>query len=186
MIFNNAYSTEMMAESIKSLKAQNSANRRKLVQMFLDYYDGDNTSQYIAGRFNINNFKEVPCMSFNICKRLIDKMSRAYQFRPNRTIGSNASVYEDLIKYKDYQMGHVERMVNLLGSVALQVSMIEKNGKKCFKYEPILYYDVTTSEMNPLEITSIKYPIFLNTDDPSVGNEIITYAYFDDEKYISL
>ena len=56
MIFNNQYSTSMLADSIKTMKAQNSKNRRKLVQMFLDYYDGDNTTQYIANRFNINNF----------------------------------------------------------------------------------------------------------------------------------
>ena len=186
MIFNNQYSTSMLADSIKTMKAQNSANRRRLVQMFLDYYDGDNTTQYIAHRFNINNFKEVPCMSFNICKRLIDKMSRAYQFRPNRTLKSNDAIYKELIRYKDYQMGHVERMVNLLGSVALQVSIKEEYGKKCFKYEPILYYDVTTSEINPLEITSIKYPIFMNIDDASKGNDVLSFAYFDSEKYMIL
>ena len=84
MIFNNQYSVNMLADSIKSLKAQYSANRRMMVQMMLDYYDGDNTIQYISDKFNINNFREVPPLSFNLTKRLIDKMSRAYQFKPNR------------------------------------------------------------------------------------------------------
>ena len=57
MIFNNQYSVNMLADSIKSLKAQYSANRRMMVQMMLDYYDGDNTIQYISDKFNINNFR---------------------------------------------------------------------------------------------------------------------------------
>ena len=110
-------------------------------------------------------------------------MSRAYQLKPNRTVSSGQDQYEQLIRYKDFKMGHVERMVNLLGTVALQISFKEEYGKPCFKYEPILYFDVTTSEMNPLEITSIKYPIFMNVDDASQGNEALTWAYFDKDLY---
>ena len=184
MIFNNQYSVNMLADSIKSLKAQYSANRRMMVQMMLDYYDGDNTIQYISDKFNINNFREVPPLSFNLTKRLIYKMSRAYQFKPNRTIPSNMDIYKDLIMYKDYEMCHVERMLNLVGSVALQVSYKEHYGKKCFKYTPILYYDVTTSELDPLKIESIKYPVFMGVDDATNGNETLTYAYFDNDIYM--
>ena len=128
MIFNNSYSTNLLAESIKSMKAQNSADRRSLVTMFLDYYDGDNTNQYIQDKFDINNFREVPCMSFNITKRLIDKMSRTYQLPPARTLAANNEQYKNLTRYKNFKMSHVERMTNLLGTVALQVSMKEKYG----------------------------------------------------------
>ena len=183
MIFNNSYSTNLLAESIKSMKAQNSADRRSLVTMFLDYYDGDNTNQYIMDKFDINNFREVPCMSFNITKRLIDKMSRIYQLPPNRTLSGNNEQYENLTRYKNFKMSHVERMTNLLGTVALQISMKEKYGEMCFEYTPILYFDVTTSEMDPLEITSITYPIFLNTDDATQGDEVVTFAYYDKDVY---
>tara|TARA_R100000697_G_scaffold123762_1_gene158305 strand:+ start:17349 stop:18704 length:1356 start_codon:yes stop_codon:yes gene_type:complete len=186
MIFNNSYSTNLLAEGVKSMKAQNSADRRSLVTMFLDYYDGDNTNQYIQDKFDINNFREVPCMSFNITKRLIDKMSRTYQLPPNRTLASGNDQYKNLSRFKNYKMGHVERMTNLLGTVALQITMSENMGEPVFKYEPILYFDVTTSEMNPLEITSIQYPIFNNVDDASQGNEKLTFAYFDNEKYMVL
>ena len=183
MIFNNSYSTNLLAESIKSMKAQNSADRRSLVTMFLDYYDGDNTNQYIMDKFDINNFREVPCMSFNITKRLIDKMSRIYQLPPNRTLSGNNEQYENLTRYKNFKMSHVERMTDLLGTVALQISMKEKYGEMCFEYTPILYFDVTTSEMDPLEITSITYPIFLNTDDATQGDEVVTFAYYDKDVY---
>lgn len=186
MIFNNSYSTNLLAEGVKSMKAQNSADRRSLVTMFLDYYDGDNTNQYIQDKFDINNFREVPCMSFNITKRLIDKMSRTYQLPPNRTLASGNDQYKNLSRFKNYKMGHVERMTNLLGTVALQITMSENMGEPVFKYEPILYFDVTTSEMNPLEITSIQYPIFNNVDDASQGNETLTFAYFDNERYMVL
>ena len=184
-IFNSSGNTsELLAESVKRMKAEVSTNRRKMVQMFLDYYDGDNTNQYITNRFNINNFREVPPLSFNITKRLIDKMARLYQLKPSRTISGNNEQYQDLIRYKNHMMNHVEKMTKLLGSVALKVTIKEVYGKACFKYEPIMSYDVTTSELDPLEITSIKYPIYMNVDDGSKGNEIVKFAYFDKDHYM--
>ena len=56
-------------------------HRRDLVNRYLDYYDGDNTYQYIKDRFKANTFQEIPPSCFNITKRFIERLSRLYTGR---------------------------------------------------------------------------------------------------------
>ncbi len=183
MIYNMARS--IIDDSIKRQKIEQAKNRRALIYKMLDYYNGDNTEQYVKERFSASSFQEVPISSMNITKRFVDKMSRVYTLGANRTLQSKQDVYDDLTKIKDVKLKHFEKMTKLLGTIAVHIGMDDNiDGTKCFKYTPKYAFDVILDELDPFTPVAIKYPIILNTDDASVGNEVLQYAYYDDQGYI--
>ena len=48
--------TDIIEESLKNLKIYNQKQREKYVNKLLDYYNGNNTANYIAGRFDLEAF----------------------------------------------------------------------------------------------------------------------------------
>ena len=183
MIYNMARS--IIDDSIKRQKIEQAKNRRALIYKMLDYYNGDNTEQYVKERFSASSFQEVPISSMNITKRFVDKMSRVYTLGANRTLQSNLDVYDDLTRTKDVKLKHFEKMTKLLGTIAVHVGMDDNiDGTNCFKYTPKYAFDVILDELDPFKPIAVKYPIILNTDDASVGNEVLQYAYYDDQGYI--
>ena len=97
MIYSNAES--FITNSIKEYKTLKSRERRKVIYKMLDYYQGDNTMQYIKNYFNAKAFKEVPLVSFNITKRFINKMSRKYTIGANRTVSGKDEQYQEMEHY---------------------------------------------------------------------------------------
>ena len=183
MIYSMA--RQIIDNSIKRQKLEQAKNRRALTYKMLDYYNGDNTEQYVKDRFSASSFQEVPISSMNITKRFVDKMSRVYTLGANRTLQSKQDVYDDLTRMKDVKLKHFEKMTKLLGTIAVHIGMDEDaNGNKFFKYTPKYAFDVILDELDPFKPIAIKYPIILNTDDASVGNEVLQYAYYDDQGYI--
>ena len=183
MIYSMA--RQIIDSSIKRQKLEQAKNRRALIYKMLDYYNGDNTEQYVKDRFNASSFQEVPISSMNITKRFVDKMSRVYTLGAKRTLQNKQDVYDDLIRMKDVKLKHFEKMTKLLGTIAVHVGMDEDiNGNKFFKYTPKYAFDVILDEFDPFKPIAIKYPILLNTDDASVGNEVLQYAYYDDQGFI--
>ena len=183
MIYSMA--RKIIDESIKLQKLEQAKDRRALVYKMLDYYNGDNTEQYVKERFSASSFQEVPISSMNITKRFVDKMSRVYTLGANRTLQSKQDVYDDLTKIKDVKLKHFEKMTKLLGTIAVHIGMDDNiDGTKCFKYTPKYAFDVILDELDPFTPVAIKYLIILNTDDASVGNEVLQYAYYDDQGYI--
>ena len=183
MIYSMARS--IIDSSIKRQKLEQAKNRRALVYKMLDYYNGDNTEQYVKDRFSASSFQEVPISSMNITKRFVDKMSRVYTLGANRTLQNKQDVYDSLTKVKDVKLKHFEKMTKLLGTIAVHIGMEDNvDGTKCFKYTPKYAFDVILDELDPFKPVAIKYPILLNTDDASVGNEVLQYAYYDDQGFI--
>ena len=180
MIYNE--SSDMIQTSIKEYKTMKSKNRRNLIYKMIDYYQGDNTMQYIQDYFSAKAFKEVPLVSFNITKRFINKMSRIYTLGANRTISGKDKQYHDMAHLKDYKMKHIEKMTKLLGSLAVQVSWCEE-GK--FEYTPIYSFDVHTDPMNPLKPIAIQYPMLMHTEEPSYTDQPM-FCYWDAEKILYL
>ncbi len=183
MIYSMA--RQIIDSSVKRQKLEQAKNRRALVYKMLDYYNGDNTEQYVKERFSAASFQEVPISSMNITKRFVDKMSRVYTLGAKRTLQSKQDVYSDLTKTKDVKLKHFEKMTKLLGTIAVHVGMEDNlDGSKCFKYTPKYAFDVILDEFDPFKPIAVKYPIILNTDDASVGNEVLQYAYYDDQGFI--
>ena len=180
MIYDN--SNNLIKTSIKEYKTMKSKQRRKVIYKMIDYYQGDNTMQYIKNYFNAKAFKEVPLVSFNITKRFINKMSRIYTLGANRTLSGKQSQYDEMAHLKDYKMKHIEKMTKLLGSLAVQVSWGD-DGK--FQYTPIYTFDVHTDPLNPLKPVAIQYPMLLNSDDPA-SVETPKFCYWDSEQILHI
>ena len=94
-------------ESLENLKVFNHKEREGYVNKLLDYYNGNNTSQYIAEKFDLEAFREVPPYQSNITKKFINKMSRIYTVGASRNVNNK---YSALTKLKDTKMKHIERI----------------------------------------------------------------------------
>ena len=83
--------TNVIKESLEFLKVHNHKQREHYVNRLLDYYNGNNTEQYIIDKFDLDAFREVPPYNANITKKFINKMSRVY------TIGASRNISERFI-----------------------------------------------------------------------------------------
>ena len=113
---------QIIQESVKEFKQQQSRKRRKHIRKLIDYYCGSNTANYISQYFNADAFREVPCYEANFTKRFINKMSRIYNVGAARNVNN---AYSNLTTMKDARMKHIERMTRLIGTVATQVVFID-------------------------------------------------------------
>ena len=90
-MINNLYDSEnyaynLIKQSIKNMKYDNNQSRYRFIDKLLDYYQGDDTGKYITQYFKSTAFREIPLMSYNVTKRMIDKMSRIYTLGASRTL----------------------------------------------------------------------------------------------------
>ena len=171
---------EYIQESIDSHKKMKAKRRREEVRKLIDYYAGDNTTQYIKDKFKIKAFKEHPPSNFNITKRFINRMSRIYTLGANRNVNSR---YDKLTYIKDYKMKHIEKMTRLIGTIAVRISIKDYSDRLYFDYDPIYYFDPIFHEdpYNPIAIT---YPILTAPEDLSITEHNNHYAYWDDTRYV--
>ena len=161
----NEYIVNLIKESVSNEKSRIARERRKEIHRMLNYYEGSyETKKYIKDKFSIKAFKEVPCSNFNITRRFIDRMSRIYTQGAKRNVNEK---YDKMTWIKDAKMKHIEKMTRLLGTVAVQVVVKEKdNGNYYFDYIPIYAFDVHFGN-DPFEPISIVYPILQNVSDIS-------------------
>ena len=118
---------DIIKSSIEQEKLNIAKARRREVEKLVNYYTGTNTELYIEKYFNPDIFSDVPLYKINITRKFIDKMSRVYISKADRKLnGKFSETYASLTKKKDLKMKQVERMTNLLGTPALQVSWNDK------------------------------------------------------------
>ena len=168
---------QIIKESVKEFKKQQSKMRRNHIWKLIDYYCGSNTAQYIQNYFDADAFREIPVYEANFTKRFVNKMSRIYTVGANRNVNN---AYSRLTVMKDARMKHIERMTRLIGSVATQVVFIDGDMPH-FDYRPVYYFDVHIGD-NPFKPEAIIYPILGGMDDVSYAEEL-RYAYFDNSMY---
>ena len=126
--------------------------------MCIDYYQFNNTRQYIKKYFSGTLQTEIPLYAVNMTKRLIDRISLVYKNPPERMLEDER--YLDLTEDKNFTLKRIERIHNLLGTIALQV--IWNDGK--FNYVPRLEFEPifdADDQMNPIGIV---YPAQKTTD----------------------
>ena len=183
-MINNLYNAsdhaqQLIKQSIKDMKFSNNQSRYMFIDKLLDYYQGDDTGKYISQYFKATAFKEIPLMSYNVTKRMIDKMSRIYTLGASRTLPEKNDEYLSLIRYKDFKMKHIEKMTKLIGTIAVQVSWKDNgNGLQYFDYTPFYKFDVILNPDNPLEPTALIYPMMMPSDDSTVAPDPL-YCYWD-------
>lgn len=169
---------QIVMDSQKQAKASMQADRKELIYKLLDYYSGDNTEQYIAGRFSAKAYQEVPLSSFNVTKRMIDRMSRIYTLGASRNLSTMDEKYQLMTINKDYRLKHIEKMTRLLGTIATQVSFNSERNE--FYYDPIYAFDVEMSIYDQHKVESIIYPMLNATHDISTNDKLL-YCYMDSE-----
>jgi hypothetical protein len=164
------YANDLIKQSIKNMKYENNQSRYRFIDKLLDYYQGDDTAKYIQRFFKSTAFQEIPLMSYNVTKKMIDKMSRIYTLGASRTLSEKQDEYNSLVRYKDFKLKHIEKMTKLVGSIAVQVSWKQNgNGLHYFEYTPFYKFDVILNPNNPLEPLGIIYPMMMPSDDSTVA-----------------
>ena len=173
---------EIIRDNIAGIKMNQSRQRRRLVERYVDFYGGENTAQYIADRFKLEAFQEIPPACFNFTKKFIDRMSRIYVLGAQRTVNDS---YNEMIVDKDNAFKHIEKMTRLIGTIATKVELLENdNSKMKFDYEPIYYFDPIFDDdyLNPV---AILYPI-IGAGSDTFGQSPLVYAYWDDTQNLIL
>ena len=172
---------DLIQESIKELKLHNAKKREDHIEKLLDYYNGNDTANYISKMFSAAAFSEIPPVEANITKRFINKISRIYTIGANRNAGDR---YGELTILKSARMKHVERMTRLCGTIATRVVWNEGEGSPYFDYRPIYFFHVFFDD-DPFVPSAITYPMLQPVEDSS-RVEKLQYAYWDDKKYIHM
>ena len=170
----------IIAESIRNLKLHNAKSRENHIEKLLDYYNGNDTANYIKKMFSGAAFSEIPPVETNITRKFINKMSRIYTIGATRRAGDR---YSELTVLKDARMKHIERMTRLCGTIATRVVWNESESPY-FDYRPIYFFHVFFGD-DPFIPTALSYPILQPVEDSSKV-EKLTYAYWDAERYISM
>ena len=175
------YAENVIKTSIKDMKLQNNRSRYNFIDKLLDYYQGDDTAKYIQTYFKASAFQEIPLQSYNVTKRMIDKMSRIYTLGASRTLPNKNDEYQSLTRFKDFKMKHIEKMTKLVGTIAVQVSWKQGlDGLSYFEYTPFYKFDVILNPDNPLEPLGLIYPMMLPSDDAGLIPDPL-YCYWDDK-----
>ncbi len=170
-----------MQESIKELKLHNAKKRENHIEKLLDYYNGNDTANYISKMFSAAAFSEIPPVETNITRKFINKMSRIYTIGANRNVNDR---YNDLTIMKSARMKHIERMTRLCGTIATRVVWNEGDNSPYYDYRPIYFFHVFFSD-DPFVPTAISYPMLQPVEDSSKV-ENLQYAYWDAEKYVHI
>ena len=169
---------DIIQESLENLKVFNHKEREGYVNKLLDYYNGNNTAQYITDKFDLEAFREVPPYQANITKKFINKMSRIYTVGASRNVNNK---YSALTKLKDTKMKHIERMTRLIGTVATRI--IYKDGTiPHFDYQPVYYFHPFFGS-DPFEPVAISYPLMNYTEDSSKSDSM-QYIHWNSEEYV--
>tara|TARA_R100001594_G_scaffold118642_1_gene153972 strand:- start:1458 stop:2795 length:1338 start_codon:yes stop_codon:yes gene_type:complete len=168
----------LIHESLKDQKKLFAKSRRDGIYKLLDYYAGDNTTQYIEDRFTTDAFKEVPLAEFNVTRRMIDRMSRIYTLGATRNVNQQ---YNNMTYRKAHKMKHIEKMTRLVGTVATQV-VFKQSPEPEFTYNPVYYFDAFFDD-DPFIPYAITYPMVQNVNDPT-DVEKLQYCYWDKDHYI--
>ena len=171
---------DLIQESIKELKLHNAKKREDHIEKILDYYNGNDTANYISKMFSAAAFSEIPPVEVNITRRFINKMSRIYTIGANRNVNDQ---YTALTVMKDARMKHIERMTRLCGTIATRVLWVDGD-ESSFDYRPIYFFHVFFDD-DPFMPSAITYPILQPVEDASMPGKM-EYAYWDAEKYVHM
>jgi hypothetical protein len=170
--------TNIIEESLKELKVYNHNQRENYVNKLLDYYNGNNTANYIASRFDLEAFREVPPYEANITKKFINKMSRVYTIGASRNVNKK---YNNFSVLKDSKMKHIERMTRLIGTIATRIMYVDGE-MPYFDYQPIYYFHPFFGN-DPFKPVAISYPLMNYTEDSS-NSDKCQYIHWNELEYV--
>ena len=156
IFYSNA--DQVVKDSIQKLKSINRDFLYDQQDMCIDYYQHNNTTSYIEKYFQGTLQEEIPLYSVNMTKRLIDRISLVYKNAPKRILGDES--YMGYTRDKNFTLKRVERIHNLLGTVAIQVSYVDDK----FVYIPRLEFEPVFDKGDPMNPIGVVYPAQKTTD----------------------
>tara|TARA_Y100001963_G_scaffold159929_1_gene266252 strand:+ start:3079 stop:4458 length:1380 start_codon:yes stop_codon:yes gene_type:complete len=174
MIFSNA--EQVVKDSIESLKAINRDKMYEQQDMCIDYYQFNNTKKYIKKYFSGTLQQEIPLYCVNMTKRLINRISLCYKNPPERVVENED--YQEYTKDKNFTLKRIERIHNLLGTVALQI--VWNDGQ--FNYIPRIEFEPVFSPDDPMNPIGLVYPAQKTTDSIYQTQED-EFVYWDNERH---
>ncbi len=170
--------TNIIEESLKELKVYNHNQRENYVNKLLDYYNGNDTANYIASKFDLEAFREVPPYEANITKKFINKMSRVYTIGASRNVNKK---YDNFSVLKDSKMKHIERMTRLVGTIATRIMYVDGE-MPYFDYQPIYYFHPFFAD-DPFKPVAISYPLMNYVEDASNADKC-QYIHWNEIEYV--
>ena len=174
IVYSNA--TDIVQESIKQLKWDNQSRIFDSRDEALDFYTYNNTAKYIDQYFSGTLQQEIPIYCVNLTKKLINRISLVYKNPPIREVENEA--YYDLTQDKDWKLKNLERIHNLLGTMAVHI--VWEDGR--FRYNPVINFVPVMDPYNPLKPVGITYPLNKATADWRNTEEDL-YAYWSAEEH---
>ena len=125
--FNNA--EQAIRDSVARFKEANLAKMFKYRNKLVDYYQYQNTDQYINGYFGGSLQQEIPLYTTNITKKIINRISMVYKDNPIRMYNNEQNDdITDLMLRKNYKLKNIERVHNLVGTMLVHVLWNEEDG----------------------------------------------------------
>ena len=174
MIFSSV--NQVIRKSIEELKSLNGDKRDMQKDMCIDYYQYNKTENYIQKYFSGSLQEEIPLYTVNMTRRLIDRISLVYKNPPTRGIEDER--YSLATADKNFSLKKIERMHNLLGTIALQVMW--KDDK--LVYIPRISFEPLFSPDDPMNPIGIVYPV-AKTVDSIYQNQEDEFVYWDMERH---
>jgi len=175
IVFSSA--EKAVKDALKNFKSNNIDSFFKDRNTAIDYYTYNNTKRFIKDKFKGSINQEIDLYTTKLTKRLIDRISLVYKKAPVREADDK---YQDLIPTKNIKLKQMERIHNLVGTMAVRVKW---NGMN-LEYEPLLEFEPIFDNgdyLNPVAVVySLKHPTGSRTQSQ---NEIFAY-WSNDEHFL--
>ena len=176
-MYQTSQASTSVSDALKKLKADSIDNYFRDRDCALDYYQYNNTGQYIANYFGGSLQSEIPLYTTNLTKRIIKRISLVYKDAPVRQEDERFKEYGGR---KDYEMKQFERLHNLLGTLAVRV---------CFKQGrlvrvPVLEYEPIFDHNDSVHPVAVVYPLSHPVSSRSDSAEELFAYWSDTEHYI--
>ena len=146
-------------KAIEQLEIQSNAKHLER-DACIDYYKYSGTEQYIRKYFKGRLQKDIPLYTQNFAQRLINRISMVYKNAPIRNVDSDN--YTEFINSKDYQLKKIERLHNLLGTIAIKVCP-DYDG--LMQYTPVVKFLPFCNEYDTDKPVAIAYKIGADPND---------------------
>ena len=156
-MYITSQASKSISDALKKLKADGMNEYFKRRDCSINYYQYHNTEQYIKQYFGGSLQDEIPIYTTSLTKRLIKRISLVYKNPPIREVDER---YSEYMGHKDYEMKSFEKLHNLVGTIAIKLSVV--NGK--IKRTPILEYEPIFSDDDMINPIAIMYPVPHPTD----------------------
>jgi len=185
MLFEDK-SLEIIRETIRKERAEGEYEKETANEMLLDFYANNQLLPEYLSDYGFENGEgetDLPMMSVNLTAKIIDKISLAYKYPPERYIsdseGSEVSDWFAMNNHFSLGYKYAERYKNLLGKVLHKVDF-DAAKKKWFSGVKTVYEAHFLAEGSGLYPYAYSYPYEMDTKSSTSANEV-WWLFWSDE-----